>query len=78
MWKGTAENDRLDGAENEIAEEFPHLFWEVSNSDLIHEFVRQSAGVRAGDIIRHYCFIGCNQAVDVLSIEPPKYSGYES
>ena len=71
------DGDRLSGAKNDISDEFPHLFWEVTDSSLINEFKRQTAGIRAEDAIYHYCFMSCNQAVDVLSLSAPMYIGHE-
>ena len=70
------ESDRLDGSKNNIQSEFPHLFWKVTESNLVDEFKRQTAGVRAKDEIQHYCFMSCNQCVDVLSFSGPIYSGF--
>ena len=67
------ESDRLVGAKNNISKEFPHLFWKVNDSELVKEFIRQSSNVRESDAIQHYCFMSCNQCVDVLSLTEPTF-----
>lgn len=75
FYSSSDEGDRLDGATNELSLEFPHLFWKVRNSDLVKEFKRQSGGVRAQDPMDHFCFLSCNQCVDVLAAENPSFRG---
>ena len=78
FYSSSDEGDRLTGASNDIFKEFPHLFWKVSESNLITEFKRQAGGVRADNDIRHYCFMSSNQCVDVLSLEDPIFTGHEN
>jgi hypothetical protein len=78
FYSSSDEGDRLAGANNDISNEFPHLFWKVSDSNLITEFKRQTSGVRDDNDIQHFCFMSCNQCVDVLSLEKPIFTGYEN
>ncbi|MCB1582552.1 MAG: hypothetical protein KDI92_05755 [Xanthomonadales bacterium] len=78
FYASSDEGDRLSGAKNDIWDEFPHLFWKVDESELINEFVRQSKGIRDGSAIQHYCFMSCNQCVDVLSLSEPKFESGEN
>ena len=77
FYSSSDEGDRLIGASNDITKEFPHLFWKVTESNLITEFKRQTSGIRADDDIHHYCFMSCNQCVDVLSLSEPIFTGHE-
>jgi len=77
FYSSSDEGDRLIGATNDISQEFPHLFWRVLDSSLVTEFKRQGSGVREGDLIHHFCFLSCNQCVDVLSPHEPEFSGAE-
>ena len=77
FYSSSDDGDRLNGAQNDINNEFPHLFWEVTDSSLVKEFKRQTAGMRTEENIYHYCFMSCNQAVDVLSLAAPLYIGHE-
>lgn len=77
FYSSSYDGDRLDGAKNDMSNVFPHLFWEVTDSSLVKEFKRQSAGIRNEEIIYHYCFMSCNQAVDVLSHSAPIFIGHE-
>jgi hypothetical protein len=76
FYASSDESDRLTGATNDISKEFPHLFWTVTDSNLIAEFKRQTAGVKDDYAITHYCFLSCNQCVDVLSLVKPTFHGY--
>lgn len=75
FYSSSDESDRLSAVNNEISGAFPHLFWKVKESALVVEFKRQAGGVRDGDNISHYCFISCNQCIDILSLDPPAFSG---
>ncbi len=78
FYSSSDEGDRLIGAKNDISEEFPHLFWKVEESVLVEEFIRQSSGVRESEAIQHYCFMSCNQCVDVLSLTEPTFTGRDN
>ena len=75
LYSSSDEGDRLNPVQNNIKDEFPHLFWIVEESALVTEFKRQASGIWDDKKITHYCFMGCNQGVDVLSIEEPQFSG---
>ena len=55
--------------------EFPHVFWRVSDSELVRVFNRQSCGIHSSDGLVHYSFLSCNDCVDVISCFPPKFEG---
>lgn len=78
FYSSSDEGDRLIGAKNDISKEFPHLFWKVTDSSLVSEYLRQGSGVRDRHRIHHYCFMSCNQAVDVLSYSAPSYDGFDN
>jgi hypothetical protein len=72
FYASSDESNRLTGATNDISDEFPHLFWTVLDSSLTTEFQRQSCGIINESLIVHYCFLSCNQCVDVLSVREPQ------
>ncbi|MFV0477801.1 MAG: hypothetical protein ACK5ME_08205 [Parahaliea sp.] len=74
FYTSSNENDRLIGATNRLPLEFPHLFWKVENSSLTTEFKRQGAHIRRDENVCHFCFAGCNQFVDVLSLAEPVFN----
>ena len=75
LYASSDEGDRLTGALNDLSGQFPHLFWKISESSLVFEFKRQTSGVRQDDKIQHFCFMSCNQCVDVLSFDEPLWEG---
>ena len=52
--------------------EFPHVFWTVTDSELLALFHRHSCDVHADRELVHYSFLSCNDCVDVLSSSPPR------
>lgn len=75
FYSSSDEGDRLSSVNNDISSQLPHLFWKVEDSALVTEFKRQTGGVRNDDAIVHYCFLSCNQCIDVLCTTEPKFSG---
>jgi hypothetical protein len=53
---------------------FPHLFWKVSDSELIREFHRQAVGIYEDWKVAHYAFLGADDCIDVLSVDEPLFS----
>ena len=76
LYDSAAESDRIGETQQEQPElEFPHVFWTVENSELLSLFHRQSCGIHADEPLVHFSFLACNQCIDVISREPPTFSG---
>lgn len=70
------ESNRVSELKPEQADlQFPHVFWTVDDSELVRIFNRQSCNLHADFGIVHYCFLSCNQCIDVLSCKPPLFTG---
>jgi len=78
FYSSSDEGDRLARVDDNISNTGGYLLWKVTDSKLVEEFKRQTSGVRSDDDIHHYCFMTQNQAVDVLSLSAPIFTGYNS
>ena len=71
MYVNSDESYRLSGVQNSEPLKFPHLFWQVENSELLKEFHRQSLGIYGDWEIKHFAFLSASDCIDVLcGVEP--------
>ena len=74
LYTNSDEGFRLSGVQNSEALNFPHLFWQVENSELLKEFNRQSVGIIEDWEIKHYAFLSASACIDVLSVIEPTFN----
>ncbi len=74
LYTNSDEGFRLSGVQNNEALNFPHLFWQVENSELLKEFNRQSVGIIEDWEIKHYAFLSASDCIDVLSVVEPTFN----
>lgn len=74
LYTASDEGHRLSAVKNPEPLKFPHLFWKVSDSELVREFHRQSVGITEDRSVTHYAFLGVDDCIDVLSVEDPLFS----
>jgi hypothetical protein len=72
------ERHRLAPIANDVPLNFPHAFWIVEGSALLAEFHRQSVDTLDDLKITHYAFLSASSCIDVLSIEPPGFEGWDA
>jgi hypothetical protein len=78
FYASSDERHRLAQTANDVPLSFPHVFWVVEESALLAEFHRQSVGTQDDLKITHYAFLSASSCIDVLSIEPPSFEGWDT
>ena len=73
MYVNSDESYRLSPIKNSEQMKFPHLFWQVENSELLKEFHRQSVEIYKDWEIKHYAFLSASDCIDVLSAVEPTF-----
>ncbi len=74
LYTNSDEMYRLSEVKNDEQMKFPHLFWQVNESELIKEFHRQSLEIYKDSDIKHYAFLSGSACIDVLSESEPTFN----
>jgi len=74
MYTNSDEGFSLSAVRNSEQMKFPHLFWQVEESELLKEFHRQSVEILKDWKITHYAFLSASSGVDVLSACEPTFN----
>jgi len=74
MYVNSDESYRLSLVKNDEQMNFPHLFWQVEDSELLKEFHRQSVEIYKDWEIKHYAFLSASDCIDVLSAVEPMFN----
>ncbi len=76
MYTNSDESNRQSPVRNSEEMKFPHLFWQVEDSELLKEFHRQSVGIHKdwGVEVTHYAFLSASDCIDVLSACEPTFN----
>ena len=74
LYTNSDEMYRLSEVKNQEPMKFPHLFWQVEDSELIKEFHRQSLEIYKDRPIKHFVFLSGSDCIDVLSESEPTFN----